>query len=283
MMKRTILSLFQQKKDKIKAVGITSYDYPFSKIINSTDVDFIVVGDTVGSTVYGEDNLNKVTMETMLRHCEAVAKGSTQQFLIGDMPYMSYQGCTKKAIENAGKFIIQGMDAVKIEGFMPDTIHSVNNSGTLVMAHLGLTPQTRARLGGYKIQAKTSETIRKLVEQCKTVESSGASLLLLEAVPDDVGKIISSELNIPVYGIGAGNKLDGQLVILHDILGMFWKFKPKFVKQYINGEKMIGDTIAQYSKDVKNLKFPSNEYFYNLDPNELEKYLTSKHWKHDKT
>jgi 3-methyl-2-oxobutanoate hydroxymethyltransferase len=282
-MKRTILNLFRNKLKNLKSVGITSYDYPTSRIINNCNIDFIVVGDTVGSTIHGIKNLNEVPMSMMLTHCQAVKRGSQNQFLIGDMPFMSYQPSNEAAIRNAGEFVKVGMDAVKVEGYFPERIKSIVDSGTLVMGHLGLTPQTQARLGGYRIQAKTSDEVDKLVTQSKDVEDSGASLLLLEAVPKEVSKIVKNELKIPVYGIGAGSCVDGQLVISHDILGMFWDFKPKFIKQYINGEQMFHNAINEYANDVHGKKFPTDEHSYNMKKEELDKLLgmSGSSWKYD--
>jgi 3-methyl-2-oxobutanoate hydroxymethyltransferase len=282
-MKRTILNLFRNKLNKTRSIGITSYDYPTSRIINNCNVDFIVVGDTAGSTVHGIKNLNEVPMSMMLTHCQAVKRGSQNQFLIGDMPYMSYQPSDKVAIENAGEFVKVGMDAVKVEGYFPDRIKSIVDSGTVVMGHLGLTPQTQARLGGYRIQAKTHDEVEKLVGQAKDVEDSGASLLLLEAVPKEVSKIVRDELKIPVYGIGAGPCVDGQLVISHDILGLFWDFKPKFIKQYINGEQMFHNAINEYANEVHTEKFPDDEHSYNMKQEELDKLLgmSGSSWKYD--
>ena len=282
-MKRTILNLFRNKLNKVRSVGITSYDYPTSRIINNCNVDFIVVGDTVGSTVHGIKNLNEVPMSMMLTHCEAVKRGSQNQFLIGDMPYMSYQPSNEVAIRNAGEFMKFGMDAVKVEGYFPDRIKSIVDSGTVVMGHLGLTPQTQAKLGGYRIQAKTHDEVDKLVRQAKDVEDSGASLLLLEAVPKEVSKIVRDELKIPVYGIGAGPCVDGQLVISHDILGLFWDFKPKFIKQYINGEQMFHNAINEYANEVHTDKFPDDEHSYKMKTEELEKLLgmSGSSWKYD--
>src|SRR5210317_95155 len=282
-MKRTILNLFRNKLNNVRSVGITSYDYPTSRIINNCNVDFIIVGDTAGSTVHGIKNLNEVSMDMMLTHCRSVKRGSQNQFLIGDMPYMSYQSSDKVAVENAGEFIKVGMDAVKVEGYFPNRIKSIVDSGTVVMSHLGLTPQTQARLGGYRIQAKTREGVDELVTQAKEVESNGASLLLLEAVPKEVSKIVRKELKIPVYGIGAGSCVDGQLVIIHDILGLFWDFKPKFIKQFINGEQMFHNAINEYANEVHSGKFPTDEHSYNMKKEELEKLLgmSGSSWKYD--
>lgn len=282
-MKRTILNLFKNKLNKVRSVGITSYDYPTSRIINNCNVDFIIVGDTAGSTVHGIKNLNEVTMSMMLTHCEAVKKGSQNQFLIGDMPYMSYQPSNEVAISNAGEFIKTGMDAVKVEGYFPDRIKSIVDSGTIVMAHLGLTPQTQAKLGGYRIQAKTRDEVDKLLSQARDIEQNGASLVLLEAVPKEVSKIVRDELKIPVYGIGAGPHVDGQLVISHDILGLFWDFKPKFIKQYINGEQMFHNAINEYANEVHNEKFPDDQHSYKMKEQELDKLLkmSGSSWKYD--
>jgi 3-methyl-2-oxobutanoate hydroxymethyltransferase len=282
-MKRTILNLFKNKLNKVRSVGITSYDYPTSRIINNCNVDFIVVGDTAGSTVHGIKNLNEVPMSMMLTHCQAVKRGSQNQFLVGDMPYMSYQPSNEVAIKNAGEFVKVGMDAVKVEGYFPDRIKSIVDSGTVVMGHLGLTPQTQAKLGGYRIQAKTRDEVDKLVRQARDVEESGASLLLLEAVPKEVSKIVRDELKIPVYGIGAGPEVDGQLVISHDILGLFWDFKPKFIKQYINGEQMFHNAINEYANEVHTDKFPDDEHSYKMKEEELEKLLgmSGSSWKYD--
>ena len=272
-MKRTILNLFKNKLNNVRSVGITSYDYPTSKIINNTGVDFIIVGDTVGSTVHGMKCLNDVTMDMMLMHCKAVKRGSENQFLIGDMPFMSYQPSNEIAIKNAGEFIKIGMDAVKVEGYVPKRIDAIANSGIAVMGHLGLTPQTRAKLGGYRVQAKTGDEAEKLLKQAKTIENSGASLLLIEAVPEEVSEIVAKELKIPVYGIGSGPRVDGQLVISHDIFGLFWDFKPKFIKQYVNGERLFLNAINSYEKEVHNGQFPSDEHSYKMKDNELNKLL----------
>ena len=282
-MKRTILNLFKNKLNKVRSVGITSYDYPTSRIINNCNVDFIVVGDTAGSTVHGIKNLNEVPKSMMLTHCQAVKRGSQNQFLIGDMPYMSYQPSNEVAIKNAGEFVKVGMDAVKVEGYFPDRIKSIVDSGTVVMGHLVLTPQTQSKLGGYRIQAKTHDEVDKLVKQARDVEGSGASLLLLEAVPKEVSKIVRDELKIPVYGIGAGPEVDGQLVISHDILGLFWDFKPKFIKQYINGEQMFHNAINEYANEVHTDNFPDDEHSYKMKDEELEKLLgmSGSSWKYD--
>ena len=272
-MKKTILNLVKNKLNNTKSIGITSYDYPLSKIISNTDIDFVIIGDTLGSVIHGIENLNEVTMEMMLLHCASVHRGCPNKFLVGDMPFGTYQPSNQLAIENAVKFNRVGMDAVKIEGFFPERITAVDKSGIIVMSHLGLTPQTKAKMGGYRIQSKTSKETQILLENSKRVQDAGASLLLLEAVPKEAGRIIRDELDIPVFGIGAGPGVDGQLVISHDILGMFWDFKPRFVKQYINNEKIISDAIKEYTSDVSNHLFPSREHCYDMNITEIEKMV----------
>lgn len=284
MKKRTILQLFKNKQLRVPSVGGTAYDYPTARIVNNSKVDFVVVGDTVGPTTHGIQNLNKVDMSMMLTHCDAVKRGSTNQFLIGDMPFLSYQLSDVEAVRNAGEFIRAGMDAVKLEGYFPDRIKAISDSGTLLMAHLGLTPQTQARMGGYRVQAKTGEEIDKLLQQSKSVEQSGASLLLLEAVPAEVAALVRDELKIPVYGIGAGPEVDGQLAIIHDLLGLFWEFKPKFIKQYVNGEQVFLRAIQEYAKEVTESKFPTEDHSYHLKEHMLDELLarSGSSWKYDK-
>ena len=219
----------------------------------------------------------------MLAHCKAVKRGNTAQFLVGDMPYMSYHLSNEDAIRNAGSFVQAGMDAVKLEGFFPERIKAIADSGTLLMAHLGLTPQTQAKMGGFKVQAKTGEEIDKLLYQANTVQEKGASLLLLEAVPAEVAAKVREELRIPVFGIGAGPKVDGQLAILHDLLGLFWEFKPKFVKQHVNGELIFLNAINSYAEEVAGAQFPGEEHSYHLDSETLNELLskTGSSWKYD--
>jgi len=284
MKKRTILQLFKNKQLRVPSVGVTAYDYPTARIVNNSNVDFIVVGDTVGPTTHGVQNLNRVSMSMMLTHCEAVKRGNQNQFLIGDMPFLSYQLSNTDAIRNAGEFVRSGMDAVKLEGHFPERIKAIADSGTLIMAHLGLTPQTQARLGGYRVQAKTGQEIDQLLQQAKSVEQSGASLLLLEAVPAEVAEMVRNELNIPVYGIGAGPKVDGQLAIIHDLLGLFWDFKPKFIKQYVNGEEVFLKAIQEYAKEVVETKFPTDSQSYHLQEEALDALLarSGSSWKYEK-
>lgn len=280
--KITILSLRRHKKEGQKTVLTTAYDYPQAKIADSAGVDCILVGDSLGMTTLGHKSTIPVTMDDMIRSCEAVSRGSKNAFLIGDMPYMSYQSSNELAVENAGRFIRAGMDCVKVEGAMVDRVKSIVDSGIMVMSHLGLTPQTRASLGGYRVQGKTAEQAEIILKQALDLQEAGCSFLLLEGMPRESAKLIADNLDIPIYGIGAGDQVDGQLVILHDLVGLFWDFKSKFVKRYCEAGKIIQQALQEYSRDVREGRFPSEENFYAIKEEELEKLLSSGNWKQEK-
>ena len=279
--KKTILTLNKNKKEKIPSVLVTAYDYPQSRIADSADVDCILVGDSLGMTTLGHKTTIPVTMDQMIIFAEAVSRGADNAFLIGDMPYMSYQPSSKDAIENAGRFIRAGMDMVKVEGAMIDRIKAICDSGIMVMSHLGLTPHTRAKLGGYKVQGKTAKQVEIVLKQALKLQKAGCSALLLEAMPKEPAGIIAKELDIPVFGIGAGDEVDGQLVIFHDLMGLFWEFKSKFVKRYCDAGKMMSDALKEYSKEVRGKEFPTEENFYEINDEELNKLLGDKKWKYE--
>ena len=272
-LKKTILTLRRQKREGEKTVLVTAYDYPQALIADKAGVDCILVGDSIGMTTLGYKTTIPVSMDAMILHAEAVSRGSKNAFLIGDMPYMSYQQSNELAVENAGRFIKAGMDIVKVEGAMVERIKSICDAGIMVMSHLGLTPHTRAKLGGYRVQGKTAKSIEVVLKQAKALEDAGCSALLLEAMPRESAGMIAQELNIPVYGIGAGDMVDGQLVILHDLVGLFWEFKSKFVKRYCEAGKLIQNALEEYKSEVKNQVFPSEENFYAIKEDELEKLL----------
>ena len=280
--KVTILTLRRHKRTKEKTCLVTAYDYPQALIADKSKVDAILVGDSAGMTTHGYKNTIPVTMDEMENHCKAVSRGAKDAFLIGDMPYMSYQPSNEIAVNNAGRFIKAGMDCVKVEGAMIDRVKAIVDSGIMVMSHLGLTPHTRAKLGGYRVQGKTAKSAEIILEQALALQEAGCSFLLLEAMPAEPAGMISVELNIPVYGIGAGDKVDGQLVILHDLIGLFWEFKSKFVKRYCEAGKLIQSALEEYKSEVKGLKFPSQENFYDIKEEELEKLLGDSAWKYEK-
>lgn len=279
--KKTILTLRRHKRTGEKSVLVTAYDYPQALIADRADVDAILVGDSMGMTTLGHKTTLPVTMDAMILHAEAVARGSQNAFLIGDMPYMSYQSSNELAVENAGRFIRAGMDCVKVEGAMTDRIKAICDSGIMVMSHLGLTPHTRAKLGGYRVQGKTAKNADIILKQALALEEAGCSFLLLEAMPREPSEMIANELNIPVYGIGAGDGVDGQLVILHDLVGLFWEFKSKFVKRYCEAGQLIQSALEQYAFEVKEGIFPDEDNFYVIKDEELDKLLGDTSWKYE--
>lgn len=279
--KKTILTLNQNKVKGIKTVLVTAYDYPQSRIADAAGVDCILVGDSLGMTTLGHKTTIPVTMDDMIRASEAVSKGVENAFIIGDMPYMSYQPSDQVAIENAGRFIVAGCDMVKVEGAMIDRVKAICKSGIMVMSHLGLTPHTRAKLGGYKVQGKTADQAEVILQQALALQEAGCSALLLEAMPRESAEMIANKLNIPVYGIGAGDKVDGQLVIFHDLMGLFWEFKSKFVKRYCEAGNIMIDALKTYVQEVKDIQFPSQENFYEIKEEELEKLLGDERWKYE--
>ena len=260
--KCSVLTLNKYKKEKTKAVMVTAYDYPQSQLAERAGVDMILVGDSLGMTTLGYDSTIPVTMDDMISHCLAVKRGAKKTFIIGDMPFLSYQTSDEDAVRNAGRFIQAGMDCIKLEGLVPSRIKAISDAGIMVMGHLGLTPQSQAKLGGHRVQGKTKESFREILDQALAVQAAGCSFLLLEAMPVEPARMIAEELDIPVYGIGAGSGTDGQLVILHDLIGMFFEFKPKFAKRYCEAGEMIREALEDYCTEVRSGAFPSSEHFY---------------------
>ena len=280
--KVTILKLQKQKKNSVKTVGVTAYDYPQALMADNAGVDWVLVGDSLGMTTLGYKTTIPVTMDDMLRSARAVSRGVKRAFTVGDMPYMSYQISNEEAIRNAGDFIEAGMDAVKVEGCMVERIKSICDAGIMVMSHLGLTPHTRAKLGGYRVQGKTADDAKIILEQALKLQDAGCSFLLLEAMPRESAALIAETLDIPVYGIGAGDKVNGQLVIMHDLIGLFWEFKSKFVKRYCEAGQLIQSALTDYVNEVRELEFPAQENFYEIKDDELEKLLGDSKWKYEK-
>ena len=279
--KTTILKLRRHKRTKEKTCMVTAYDYPQALIADKAGVDVVLVGDSCGMTTHGYKTTLPVTMDEMVNHCEAVSRGAKDAFLVGDMPYMSYQPSNQVAIENAGRFIKAGMDCAKVEGAMIDRIKAIVESGIMVMSHLGLTPHTRAKLGGYRVQGKTAKSAEIVLDQALRLQDAGCSFLLLEAMPVEPAGMIAEKLDIPVYGIGAGDRVDGQLVIFHDLVGLFWEFKSKFVKRYCEAGRLIQSALEEYRQEVKDGVFPAPENFYEIKEEELEKLLGDSSWKYE--
>ncbi|MFW6104540.1 MAG: 3-methyl-2-oxobutanoate hydroxymethyltransferase [Candidatus Bipolaricaulota bacterium] len=277
MSKREVVNinyLYQKKEGGEKISWLTAYGYPTAHFQEEAGIEMILVGDSGGMTLLGYDSTLPVSMDEMMVMTKAVTRATDKTFVVGDMPYMSYQPGKKEAIENAGRFMGEcGTDAIKLEGGrrMAPTVESIVEAGIPVIGHIGMTPQSAAQLGGYKSQGRDAQSAKELIEDAKSLEQAGAFAILLEAVPSRVAKMIYEQADVPIYGIGAGSSVDGQLLIVQDILGLFELFTPKFVKKYANlGEEMV-DAFNQYIEEVKSGDFPGEEHCYKIPDEEFKK------------
>jgi 3-methyl-2-oxobutanoate hydroxymethyltransferase len=274
-MKKSVLDFQKMKQAGEKVAWLTSYDFPTAQFAEKAGMDMILVGDSMGMCVYGyAGGTMPVTMDQCIVHSEAVRRGAPNTFVIGDMPFLSYQTTPADAVRNAGRFLKKaGVDAIKLEGGrrIGTMIRAIVDAGMVVCGHIGLTPQSSGQIGGFKAQGRTAESAYELIQDARSVQEAGATFLLLEAVPPEVGKFISEDLKIPVYGIGAGPYVDGQLLIVSDMLGVFEAFTPRFVKKYANLAEEIMKAMEAYVRDVKESKFPENEHTYNRLEGEKEK------------
>jgi len=272
---KVTISYLQKKMDEgQKITMMTAYDYPTASLVDQAEIDTILIGDSLGMVVLGYESTVPVTMEEMLHHCRAVCRGANQSFVIGDMPFMSYQVSVEKAVENAGRFIKDaGCESVKLEGGseMAHVVKAIVDAGIPVCAHIGLTPQTATKLSGFKVQGKDAEGARELVNSAKDLEEAGAFMIVLECIPDQVASRITNELNIPTIGIGAGKYCDGQVLVYHDLVGLFERFTPKMVKQYINLAPQIREALIQYREEVEKGIFPGPEHSFTMKVGEADK------------
>ncbi len=274
--KVTILTLQEKMAAGEQITMITGYDYPMALMQEKAGMDIILVGDALGMTVLGFDSTWPVGMDTMIDHAKAVRRGAPTAYVIGDMPYMSYQISIEQAIKNAGRFMQEaGCDAIKLEGGsnVVDIVEALTKATIPVMGHIGLTPQSIAMLGGFKSQGRSLEAAEKLIDDAKALEEAGIVTLLIEAVPPEVGRIITEQANVPVIGIGAGPHCHGQLLISHDMLGCFEAFTPKFVKKYTDLGNAMREAFEAYINEVKEGKFPAEEHYYKMHPGEAEELL----------
>jgi|YelNatPaOPRAMG01_1025707.scaffolds.fasta_scaffold35387_2 3-methyl-2-oxobutanoate hydroxymethyltransferase len=273
--KKTIQDFYTMKEKGEPITFITSYDYPTATFAEKAGVDMILVGDSLGMCVYGYEGTMPVTMDQMIVHTEAVRRGAPNTFVIGDMPFLSYQTNDEAAVENAGRFFKEArVDAVKLEGGVrvASRIKAIVDAGMLVMGHIGLTPQSSSQLGGFKAQGRTLESAKAQVEDALAVQEAGAAMILLEAIPPEVAGYIRDLLTIPVLSIGAGPYCDGQLLIVSDMLGIFEAFTPKFVKRYAEVGKICTEALTAYVQDVRNRAFPEPKHIYPMIPEELAKF-----------
>ena len=275
--KKVTTLAFRQKKDRGEPITmLTAYDYPTALAMDKAGVDSILVGDSLAMVVLGYENTLPVTMEEMLHHSRAVARGAKSALLIGDMPFMSYQVSVEEATRNAGRFLQQGgMDAVKLEGGREraDAVRSITRAGIPVMGHIGLTPQSVNQLGGFRAQGKTAIAAKRLVEDALILEEAGCFSVVLESVPARLAELISKKISIPTIGIGAGVGCDGQVLVTHDLLGLFDRFTPKFVKKYANFHQEMQKAFSDYIDDVETKRFPAAEHTVEMDDKEWDALL----------
>ncbi|MFC1494157.1 3-methyl-2-oxobutanoate hydroxymethyltransferase [Thermodesulfobacteriota bacterium] len=272
--KVTLARLQEKKNNGQKITMMTAYDYSAATLVDQAGIDTTLVGDSLGNVMLGYNSTVPVTMDEMIHHCKAVSRGVKNSFLIGDMPFMSYQSSIERAIENAGRFLKEAhCDSVKLEGgsAMAPTVKAIVKAGIPVCGHIGLTPQTATMLSGYKVQGKDAESARKLLESAMDLEEAGAFMIVFECIPDSLAARITGELKIPTIGIGAGKDCDGQVLVYHDLLGLYERFTPKFVKQYLKLAPMIKEALTRYKTEVENGMFPGPEHVFKMDQEEADK------------
>jgi 3-methyl-2-oxobutanoate hydroxymethyltransferase len=282
MKKMTIPDITSRKQSGDKITMLTAYDYPWARMIDQAGVDIALVGDSLGMVVLGHTSTVSVTMEEMLHHTRAVSRGVQRALVIGDMPFGSYNSSIPNAINNATRFLKEAnADGVKLEGgrVMADTVEALVGAGIPVQGHVGLTPQTATSLGGFKVQGKSAEAARQLLDDAQALEDAGCFSIVLEAIPAPIAKMITESISIPTIGIGAGVDCDGQVLVSHDMVGLFDGFTPKFVKQYIQLRESVVEAISSYKKEVEQGLFPTDEHSFAMKQEErkkLEEILTSR-------
>jgi len=273
----TTIALRDMKSRGERITMLTAYDYPTALSIDQAGIDSILVGDSLGMVVLGYENTLPVTMEEMLHHCRAVARGARAALLIGDMPFLSYQVSIEEAVRNAGRFLQQGgMDAVKLEGGRErlEAIRAIVSAGIPVMGHLGLTPQSVHALGGFRPQARSAAAARRLLEDALILQEAGCFSLVLESVPARLAELVSQRLSIPTIGIGAGAGCDGQVLVTHDLLGLFERFTPRFVKRYASLQTEMVRAFQEYDREVRAGQFPSAEHTVDMPDEEWQALLS---------
>lgn len=274
MQKITVATLLEKKKNCEAMTWLAVYDYPTAQMVEEAGVDIILMGDSIGMNVFGHKNTLGMTMDLMIPHTTAVRKGAPNVFLMGDMPYMSYQVSTEHAVANAGRFMAEcDCDAVKVEGGAEviDTVKAIVRATIPVVGHIGLTPQAFSMLGGFKAQGRTAEAAAKVIEDARALEEAGVCMIVLEAIPAEVAKIITERAKIPIIGVGCGPHVDGQCLAVCDVVGMLKGFRPKFIKTYVNIREQMVTGISQFVDEVKKGLFPSSAHCYNMNQEEIEK------------
>ena len=271
--KITIPQLKEWKTQGKKIRMITAYDYPTALLVDRSEIELILVGDSLGMVVLGYEGTVPVTLDEMVHHIKPVVRGARNTLIVGDMPFMSYNVSIEKAIENAGRLMKEaGADCVKLEGgmVMAPVVKALVDAGIPVMAHIGLTPQTASQLGGFKVQGKDEAAARRTLEEAQAMELAGAFSIVLEAIPAPLAKLITERIHIPTIGIGAGVHCDGQVLVLHDLIGLFDRFVPKFVKKYANVSDDILTALNTYAKEVETGEFPGPEHSFAMSDDVLK-------------
>jgi 3-methyl-2-oxobutanoate hydroxymethyltransferase len=271
--KVTILDVQKAKAENRKLVMVTAYDYPIGLLAAEAEADIVLIGDSLGMVVMGLEGTVAVTMEHMIHHIKAVVRGCKGPLIIGDMPFMSYNTSIREAIHNAGRLMKEGgCDAVKLEGGVDfaATIEAIVKAGIPVQGHIGLTPQTASVLGGFKMQGRDAAAAKQIIDDAVSLQTAGVFSIILEAVPAPLGKLVAGAVDVPVIGIGAGPDVDGQVLVTHDMIGLFDKFVPKFVKQYTQIRPIILEALAEYKKEVRQVTFPGPEHSFKMPDEALE-------------
>lgn len=263
MPKVTIQKLQEMKQNGEKISYVTAYDFGQATLVEKSGIVMILVGDSMSMTMLGYESTVPLTTDQMIHHIRAVVKGAPSPMIVGDLVFGSYNETPEQAIHSANRLLKEGgCDVVKLEGCMPETVRRMVDAGIGVQGHIGLTPQTAGLLGGFKLQGKNMDAARKIVDQAKSLEQAGAFSLVVECVPEELGRAITEAVKIPVIGIGAGRYCDGQVLVYHDLLGMFDRFRPKFVKKYADIGEQIVKALQEYKQEVRDVKFPSDEYVF---------------------
>jgi 3-methyl-2-oxobutanoate hydroxymethyltransferase len=271
--KVTVLEVQQAKSEGRKLVMVTAYDYPLGLLAAEAGVDIVLIGDSLGMVVMGLEGTVEVTMEDMIHHTKAVVRGCEGPLIVGDMPFMSYNTSIREAIINAGRLVKEGgCEVIKLEGgvdFAP-TVGAIVKAGIPVMGHIGLTPQTASTLGGFKIQGRDASAAKQIVDDARALEDAGVFSMILEAVPSPLGQLIAENVEVPVIGIGAGPEVDGQVLVFHDVVGLYDRFVPRFVKQYAKVRTVMLDALIEYKQEVMEVKFPGPEHSFKMPDKALE-------------
>ena len=277
--KTSVASFIRMKAENRRIVMVTSYDYPTAAIADAVGVDSILVGDSYGMVVLGYESTIPVTVEELLPVCRAVRRGAAHPLLIGDLPFMSFQVSPEEAIRTAGRFVKEGgMEAVKIEGGseVSKTVESISRAGIPVLGHIGVTPQTATLHGGYRVQGRNVDSSDKLVEDAKSLEEAGVFGIVLELVTEEVAKVITETVSVPTIGIGSGRSCDGQVLVLHDLIGLYPSFTPKFAKRYVDVAGMIKQALQNFTVEVRNGVFPEEQHVFRMDEDQRARLVSKR-------